>query len=158
MAFMVWWLLWQCKAQSPGSSATNSSARICLLQYLWSLPAILRLVDPAAIGTCNLKFMAMHMNRMVCHRQVTYTNTHTVISAHYQWVYPGKTRLLKVHKFEIKHSVSLGLVTAGFNIIGVEQKHKSLSTGMNFWSLKCVIQLPISPLPSASFHLHADGT
>jgi hypothetical protein len=28
IAFMVWWLLWQWKAQSPGSSAMNSIWRI----------------------------------------------------------------------------------------------------------------------------------
>ena len=28
MAFMVWCDLWQCSAQSPGSSATNSKARM----------------------------------------------------------------------------------------------------------------------------------
>ena len=26
--FMVWWVMWQCIAQSPGLSATNSKARV----------------------------------------------------------------------------------------------------------------------------------
>src|SRR3990167_5417878 len=29
IAFIVWWLLWQWKAQSPSSSARNSTCRIC---------------------------------------------------------------------------------------------------------------------------------
>ena len=65
MAFMVWWDLWQWKAQSPGTSATTSKTRTAPTgtSMVVSGHCALSGTQPPSVQV-TAKLMAMQMDRV----------------------------------------------------------------------------------------------
>jgi hypothetical protein len=66
---ITWWVMWQCIAQSPGSSATNSITRVLPTGTSTVVSGQLRrLGDVAAVGRRDLEGVAVQVDRVVVHR------------------------------------------------------------------------------------------
>jgi hypothetical protein len=104
MAFMVWWLLWQWKAQSPSSSAKKSIWRIW--PTATSVVTSYMRVDLrgwATVGSRHQKLVAMQMDWVVGHGQVAHADAHLVVFAdHSAESMPGKTRLVPTPNVEVQ--------------------------------------------------------
>ena len=68
--FITWWVMWQCSAQSPGSSATNSIvARAADRHEHGRLRPLRRRRDRPAVGRGDLEVVAVQVDRVVVHRR-----------------------------------------------------------------------------------------
>ncbi|MNT43043.1 hypothetical protein D3C72_1794940 [compost metagenome] len=101
MAFIVWCDLWQWKAQSPGSVAVNSTARIwpTAISVVTSGQRDSGRVQPPSVPVTSNSWPCMWIGWFVMVRLPTRTRTlspwRTTIGS-----IPGKTRLLKVNKLK----------------------------------------------------------
>ena len=83
IAFIVWCDLWQWIAQSPGSSATNSIARIGADRNVGrDLGPARAFRHPAAVGAGHLEIVAVQVDRMVGHGEIADADAHAVALAH----------------------------------------------------------------------------
>jgi hypothetical protein len=96
MAPMVWWLLWQWKAQSPGSSAMNSIWRIWPTATSVVTSGQRAVWARAAIGAGDLELVAVHVDGVVGHGQIAHADAHLVALTATSGLMAGKARLLKV--------------------------------------------------------------
>ncbi len=75
-------------------------------------PARLR-PDAAAIGAGHLEIVAVHVDWMVRHRQVTDANTNPVVLGNDERIDPGKTRVLNVQRLKSVISMIRGTYVPG---------------------------------------------
>ena len=114
MAPMVWWLLWQCMAQSPGSSATNSSWRIwpTAMSVVTSGQRAVGGTGPPSVPVTSNSMPWMWIGWLVMVRLPTRTRTRSFRRAT-SGSRPGYTRLLKDQMLKSSMVLMLGVRAPG---------------------------------------------
>src|SRR3990167_2456267 len=111
MAFMVWCDLWQWIAQSPGSSALNSKARMP--------PTGISIVTSGQRALSGTQPPAVHVDRMIGHGEIAHTHAHTISFPHDKGIDPRKGAAIPGPQIEVEHGHDLGHVAAGIDVVGV---------------------------------------
>ena len=115
--FMMWWVMWQWSAQSPGSSATNSMARVLpdgtstVVSGHWAESGI-----SPAVGLGDAELIAVDVDGVVVHgAQVAQADAHPVAGLATSGAVDGKALEFMVRT--LKSVISLGL---GRRVPGVD--------------------------------------
>src|SRR5450830_1274743 len=77
---------------------------------------------PAAIGTGDDKFVAVQVDGMIGHRQVTDADAHAVVLPHRQRIDAGEGPAVPGPQIEVEHGVDLGRGGTGIDVVGIEQE------------------------------------
>jgi hypothetical protein len=114
IAFIVWWLLWQWKAQSPSSSARKSICRIwpTAMSAVTSYWRVLFGVGPA-VGAGDQELVPVQVDRVVGHRQVADADAHLVHVRTTSGSMPGKMRLFQLHRLKSSIVMIFGVALPG---------------------------------------------
>ncbi len=100
MAFMVWWLCGNERPNRLPHWPENQFDAFAPRRCRWSLQANDFPWVWGAIGATYLEFMAVQVNGVVGHGQVTNPYAHLVIFRTHKGEIPGNTRLFQVHKLK----------------------------------------------------------
>ena len=114
MAFMVWWLLWQWKAQSPSSSAMNSTWRIwpTAMSVVTSGQRADLGTGPPSVPVTSNSWPWMWIGWLVMVRLPMRRRTRSPCRT-LMLSMPGKARLFQVHRLKSSMVLTLGVLAPG---------------------------------------------
>ena len=114
IAFIVWWLLWQWKAQSPSSSARNSICRIwpTATSVVTSGQRALRGTGPPSVPVTVNSWPCRCIGWLVIVRLPMRTRTRSLCRTT-SGLMPGKMRLFQVHRLKSSIVITLGVALPG---------------------------------------------
>jgi len=120
---MVWWLLWQCMAQSPSSSAMNSICRICptAMSTVTSGQRDSGRVGPPSVPVTSNSMPWMWMGWLVMVRLPTRTCTRSPRRAT-SGSMPEKTRLFQGQMLKSSTVLTLGVRAPGVTSKALSKK------------------------------------
>ena len=112
---------------------------ICPHRAHWDVDADLwplrRFRHPAAIRTGHFEIITVHVDRVVCHRQVANAHTHLVSLIHYQRINVGENSAVPCPQVEIRHRHDARHICSRINIKGVQHDQEITINWHERWVL-----------------------
>jgi hypothetical protein len=114
MAPMVWWLLWQCMAQSPGSSASQFDLAHLAHGHVGGHFGPARAFGHgAAVGAGDFKLVPVDMHGVVGHGEVAHADAHALAQPPPAGSMAGNTRLFQHQMLKSSMVLTLGVMLPG---------------------------------------------